>query len=96
VAAEPSVVLFAALVRALRMFVGHEDGALVPKNTAWSRVRPNASVRRGMASSQMFASTSARTLSGTGMIVAISSTLRNLFAQLTSVVCFRPVSPPTK
>jgi hypothetical protein len=49
-----------------------------------------------MASSQMFASTSARTFSGTGMIVAISSTFMNLLAQLISVVCLRPVSPPTK
>jgi hypothetical protein len=33
---------------------------------------------------------------GIGMIVtAISSMLRNLFVQLISVVCLRPVSPPT-
>jgi hypothetical protein len=44
----------------------------------------------------MFASTSAMTFSGTGMIVAISSMLRNLFDQFTSVVCLRPVSPVTQ
>jgi hypothetical protein len=44
----------------------------------------------------MLASTSSNTLSGTGRMVAISSMLRNLFAQLTSVVCLRPVSPPTQ
>jgi hypothetical protein len=78
------------------MFVGNDPGALVPKNTAWSRHRPNASVSSGIDESQMFWSTSARTLSGTGMMTAISSMFKNLFDQLTSVVCLRPVSPPTQ
>ncbi len=78
------------------MFVGYDAGAFVPKKIAASRARPTASVSSGIASSHTFASMSAITLSGTGMIVAISSMLRNLLDQLTSVVCFIPVSPVTK
>jgi hypothetical protein len=78
------------------MFVGKDAGAFVPKNTAESSVRPTASTRYGMASSQTLTSMSSMTLSGTGMIVAISSMLRYLFAQLISLVCFRPVSPLTQ
>jgi hypothetical protein len=45
VATEPSVTEFPALVAAVRMFVGYDEGALVPKKTAWSSIGPNASVR---------------------------------------------------
>jgi hypothetical protein len=85
-----------AAAAAEAMLVGNDAGALVPKNTAASRVRPTASTRYGIASSQTLTSMSSITLSGTGTMVAISSMLRYLFAQLISVVCFRPVSPLTQ
>ena len=39
---------------------------------------------------------SLNTFSGTGMIVAISSTVKNFLSHAISVVCFRPVSPVTQ
>src|SRR5688500_673392 len=77
------------------MLVGKLAGALVPKNTAVSSALWNASMMYGSEVSQTSISMSAATFSGTGMMIASSSMVMNLFAHAISVVCFKPVSPVT-
>ena len=85
-----------AVVAAVTMPSGQLDGLEVPKNTAASITFAAAASSCGRSCPKISNLLSAATLSGTGIIAAISSAVSTVFSHFMLVTGFRPASPLTK
>jgi hypothetical protein len=95
-AVESARFVFPAAVAAGMIASGQLAGLSVPASTAWSSLIATASASASRTSAQIGKPESSITASGTGTIAATSSAISSASAQTSSVVCFKPVSPPTQ